>query len=477
MKVKINQINIGDRMRKDLGDVDSLSASLARVGQLQPVVLDDDYNLIAGGRRIAAAQALQWDEVEAILKGDVNEVLAREMELEENLRRKDFTWQEEVLGIEELVNLRQRRYGVPSKAPGGSKYLLEEGSRGYSLEDAGEELDRTDASISMDLRLARGLREFPSIGEEKTKAAAWKRYRLLKETALREEQARRTRVESASVKKSFDDWQAARDAGAMPDVPRQLIKKTVFKERDSVLYHADSRDVLKFFVDKHVKVDCIVTDPPFGLGMHKEGQTIGRSRLAENVGGMYDDDPHLIMDMLDEVFGLAAQVLKRDGHAYVFFHMTRYEQVFLMLRKHFGDCEETPLMWIKNTPGIGDPNRNWVYAYEPCFFISRGRVLVKPQAFNYLKYDTIPAGQKIHPTEKPAPLLRHLITASCVGGEVILDPFAGSGSTLVAADQVGCKFIGIEKHEPFYRAAIDRLSQRIQEHTEAANGSDAPAAE
>jgi len=201
--------------------------------------------------------------------------------------------------------------------------------------------------------------------------------------------------------------------------------------------------------------------------MHTEGKALSNSRLSENIGGMYEDDPHQIMDMLDEVFGYASQVLKPDGHAYVFFHMTRYEPVYLMLRKHFGDCDETPIIWIKNTPGIGDPNRTWVYAYEPCFHINRGRMLVKPQAFNYLKYDTIPPNQKIHPTEKPAPLLRHLITASCVPGELVLDPFAGSGSTLVAADQVGCKFIGIEKHEPFYRASVERLAERIHEHQEA----------
>ena len=84
---------------------------------------------------------------------------------------------------------------------------------------------------------------------------------------------------------------------------------------------------------------------------------------------------------------------------------------------------------------------------------------MKPQAFNYLKYDTV--SKKIHATQKPVPLLRHLIQASSVPGEIVLDPFAGSGSTLVAAAQLGCKFYGIEQHEPFHRSAAEFISQEL----------------
>jgi DNA modification methylase len=154
-----------------------------------------------------------------------------------------------------------------------------------------------------------------------------------------------------------------------------------------------------------------------------------------------------------------ARVLKPYGHAYVFFHMTRYEAMYLMLRNHLGNCDEVPIIWIKNTPGIGDPNQAWTYAYEPCFWINRGRSLMKPQAFNYLKYDTV--SRKIHGTQKPVALLRHLVQASSVPGEIVLDPFAGSGSTCIAAAQLGCKFIGIESHEPFHRSAAEFIAQEL----------------
>jgi site-specific DNA-methyltransferase (adenine-specific) len=467
VKIKITEINVAERMRKRLDNerFDALISSMSRIGQIQPIVIDQNNFLIAGGRRLAAAKELQWDEIEAIRREDVDPALSKEIELEENLRREDLHWTEEVCGIEKLFTIKQERYGkgqTGGKGQKGTAALVDrvDGKVGYNLSDMETELDRTSTSLSMDLTLARALREYPEIGDEPTKSSAFKRYRLKKETALREEQARRTRP---SVTKTFDEFQEEKNPDA-PAVTRQPVKRTIFKERESVLFHGDSRDICKYLAERHIKVDCIVTDPPFGLGMHKEGQTIAGSRLADNVGAMYDDDPHAIMDMLDQVFMWCGKILKPDGHAYVFFHMTRYEETFKMLRNQFGVCDETPITWIKNTPGIGDPNRTWVYAYEPCFFINRGRMLVNAQAFNYLKFDTIPPGQKIHPTEKPATLLRHLINASCVSGELVLDPFSGSGSTLVAADQVGCKFIGIERKESFYRASIDRLAERIHSH-------------
>jgi DNA modification methylase len=193
--------------------------------------------------------------------------------------------------------------------------------------------------------------------------------------------------------------------------------------------------------------------------MYREGAPMSSSKFAQSQGAMYDDNPKIIMDMLDETFGHCARALKPDGHAYIFFHMTRYEPVYLMLRKHFGTCEETPIIWLKQTTGIGDPNRNWIYTYEPCFWVNRGRMLVKPQPFNTLKYDTV--SKKIHSVEKPVALMRHLIEASAVRGEVVLDPFAGSGSTLVAAAQLDCRFIGIEKHADFWRSAVDRVSRDL----------------
>ncbi len=478
-KIAITDIVIHERIRKEYGDIEELASSFSRLGQLQPVILSEDNILLAGGRRMAAAVHLGWREIGFIRLADADEVARKEIELEENLRRKDLTWPEEVKAIRDLYNLKIEKLGR-SQGKGkqvGIKELLAEDDT-YNVRSLANETGRALGTVSMDIQLANGLDEYPELADEKSKISAFKHYKSLQENKLREELARRDRERDRSepiaaheliggledgeaqiVEDSPNAVEAQPTTGdnSLPPRPvRQQIKKATWRGH-GMLYHADSRDILRLLPD--ASIDCIVTDPPFGLGMFKEGSTTGGKRLAENAGEMYDDDPQAIMDMLDEVMMHCARLLKHDGHAYVFFHMTRYEEVYRMLRSHFKTCEETPLIWAKNTPGIGDPNRSWVYSYEPCFFVNRGRSLVRPQAFNVLRYDTVQ--KKDHPTEKPPQLLRHIISASCVQGEVVLEPFAGSGSTIIAALQLNCRFIAIEKNEKFYRHAAERIAQAL----------------
>jgi len=455
-RIAITDINIGEkhRMRKFFGDIEGLAASLARFGLLTPIVLDEENNLIAGHRRILAAKHLGWPDIPYLRREALDPIVRQELELEENIRRKDLEWQEEVVGLYRLYMAKQSRYGEKGNP------LSENG--GYGIEEAARELDRATGSISMDLALAKALQEYPDLVEEKTKSSAFKRFRRMKETALRAELAKRKQeIDHGAFSEDDDDAEEEATETDAPIFVRQPIRKAVWKGI-GIFYHADSRDVLRGLPAD--SIDLIVTDPPYGIGLYREGTATSSSKFAENQGAMYDDDPKTVMDMLDETFMHAARLLKPDGHAYVFFHMTRYEPVYLMLKRHFGECEATPIIWLKQTTGIGDPTRNWIYTYEPCFWVNRGRVLVKPQPFNVLKYDTV--SKKIHSVEKPVALMRHLIEASAVKGELVLDPFAGSGSSLVAAAQLGCRFIGIEKHQDFYRSAVDRVARDLASQAE-----------
>lgn len=474
-KINIKEIKTlaRERVRKDYGDIEELANSISRYGQIQPIVLDEQNVLIAGGRRLAAHIHLGIEEIEFIFRNDVSESLRKELELEENLRRKDLTWVEEVRAVKALYDLKIQSLGARHEGTRDNSRFNDD-DQGYSMAVASRELGRSKANIVTDINLARAVEEFPDLEKEGSKASAWKRYKLEKEKQIRAEQARRTRVDDQEPaerskdpfllpgEEGYDDVEEDTDSPTpaptpVDRAPTSSLPRKISWKGHGLLYLADSAELCKVMSPR--SIDCIVTDPPFALGMFKEGSKTSGGRLAEAAGHMYDDDPVKTMDMLDRVFMYASKLLKPNGHVYCFLHMTKYEEMYLIMRHHFGVCEETPLIWAKNTPGIGDPNKTWVYSYEPILWVNKGRHLVKPQAFNVLRYDTIPPGQKIHPTEKPAALLRHIIGASCLPGEVILDPFAGSGSTLVAAAQLGCKFIGIEKEEKFHRAAVERVSE------------------
>jgi len=74
-----------------LGDLTQLADSIAKHGLIQPIVLDSDFHLVAGGRRLAAAVLLGWDMIEVTQLGDLTPRQLRILEIEENIRRKDLT--------------------------------------------------------------------------------------------------------------------------------------------------------------------------------------------------------------------------------------------------------------------------------------------------------------------------------------------------------------------------------------------------
>jgi ParB-like chromosome segregation protein Spo0J len=105
MTVDIEEIEMGERRREDYGDLAGLGASIRRYGLIHPIVVDEKNRLIAGGRRLEACRILGWAEVEVRDFGELTEAERREIELEENLRRKDLTPYEQA---KELVRKAER---------------------------------------------------------------------------------------------------------------------------------------------------------------------------------------------------------------------------------------------------------------------------------------------------------------------------------------------------------------------------------
>jgi ParB family chromosome partitioning protein len=105
MLVNIDDIKVKKRVRKDLGDIDSLKESLKIYGLMNPITLNSKYQLIAGERRLQAAKELGWTHINANIIENINSVQALEMELEENNQRKEFTDEELMEGYTRLKHL------------------------------------------------------------------------------------------------------------------------------------------------------------------------------------------------------------------------------------------------------------------------------------------------------------------------------------------------------------------------------------
>lgn len=99
-RIAISSIKVVDRVREDYGDIEGLAASLRQGGLVQPIVVDEKSRLIAGGRRLKAATMLGWTQIDACIVTNLTPLQKLDLEVQENLVRKDLTDAEIAKSIE-----------------------------------------------------------------------------------------------------------------------------------------------------------------------------------------------------------------------------------------------------------------------------------------------------------------------------------------------------------------------------------------
>jgi DNA modification methylase len=222
--------------------------------------------------------------------------------------------------------------------------------------------------------------------------------------------------------------------------------KPYYEDGSVTLYHGDCREAL--LTIRAESVDLVLTDPPYGISYNS-----GRSAHGPIAG----DDGSL--DVL-EALSLALTRLRPMRHFYVF-------GPFDLSQLTTGTT--TGLIWDKCKHGGGDLTLPWGTSHESLTFgvwarfasqKGTGATAARMRRGSVLRYPTVNNGRgaKVHPTEKPVPLLRELIESSSRFGETVLDPFAGAGSTLIAAALEGRRAIGIELEERYCEVIAKRLT-------------------
>jgi len=194
------------------------------------------------------------------------------------------------------------------------------------------------------------------------------------------------------------------------------------------------------------KVDLVLTDPPYGIGFQSEMARRGRRKQAIANDAKDDFDAFLA-----RALPAIKAVMKRGAVMYWFAGGGGGEPVLakalLAISQHFALLNT--LVWDKVDPGLG---WRWRRSWEAIIEASEA----KPAAWyggtdkrNVLRYAKAIPQADDHPTPKPVPLLEELIRASAPSRGLILDPFAGSGSTLIAAERTGRTCFAVEL-EPRY---------------------------
>ncbi|MBZ2134825.1 DNA modification methylase [Streptococcus gordonii] len=243
------------------------------------------------------------------------------------------------------------------------------------------------------------------------------------------------------------------------DVDGELTKPTISKQGD--IWHLGKHRVIcgdstkpetyqLLLGDK--KANLVVTDPPYNVNVE---ETAGKIKNDD----MSDAD---FFQFLFNMFVNVEQSMEDDASIYVFHADTEG----LNFRKAFKDAGfylSGCCIWKKNALVLGRSPYQW--QHEPVLYGWKQKG--KHQWFSDRKQTTIweydrPKSSKEHPTMKPVQLMAYPIQNSSMRGTLILDPFLGSGSTLIAADQTGRICYGIELDEKF----VDVIVKRYMEATE-----------
>ena len=212
------------------------------------------------------------------------------------------------------------------------------------------------------------------------------------------------------------------------------------------LYNGDCLEVMDKLIKDGIKVDAIITDPPYGMSF--------QSNYRKNKYNKIENDSGL--KWINEFVDKAYDVLNNDTHLYCFCSFHNVDIFKQALEKKFK--VKNILIWEKNNTSMGDLKGDYAPKYEMIIYCHKGRKTLNGRRdSNILRYKR--TGNKNHPTEKPVDLLEFLISKSTNEEEIVLDPFAGSGSTGVACKNTNRNFIGIELDENYFKIAKERIEK------------------
>lgn len=205
---------------------------------------------------------------------------------------------------------------------------------------------------------------------------------------------------------------------------------------------------------ENCSVPLIIADPPYGIGYHSNYYK-GKNPHAP-VANDWNFQIHAFVKE-------CARVLEDGGALYLFSRWDVYP-LWLPSITSANLTVKTKIVWVKNNWSAGDLNGSFGNQYEEILFIVKGRHLLRGKRWpNVWEFDRIPATQMLCPTQKPTSLLQRAIAASSDLGNIIVDPFCGSGSTGEAALAEDRRFLLGDIDPKMINLSCKRLGLPVQE--------------
>lgn len=430
-----SRIKVGNRLRKDPGDIESLAKSIADIGLLHPIVVSQDGFLIAGLRRLEAWRSLGRPDSE-IPKREIPLKEIGKGEFAENTERKDFT-------ISEAWAIYQ------------------------ALKPVEESTAKERQGARTDLQL--GANFAPSwVGRSRSRAAAFTGY---SHTTLNRAGEM---VLAANVNEKYRTFVEEMDSsGNVSGAYRKFLQQRLLDEEELLARRAKSRgaigadlriilgDSLHMSELADESVDLVVADPPMNLGVF----------YGDNVDDNMNPDRY--GDWIRRSVKECLRVLKIGGQLFMFMPIKWMPWWMPEIRDLWEENRGHLLPWCKTMAHL-HYEKTWIRAWEPVLWIPKGgspAVFHRSYRFDddkdwFIGTNGIAEVErlhmlKLHPTPRPTWIYKYFILLASDPGMLVLDPFLGSGTGAWAAKTLGRRFVGYEIVERFVQLSERRVSQEM----------------
>lgn len=417
-----------ERQRRELTSLEELAKSIAEVGLINPIVIDQNNVLIAGERRFTAIRDhLGWTHVTAQRAEDLPPEVLYLIELEENVKRVDLPWQDQCRAVDEYHNLKRKSDQSWNVAKTASA-LGVSASEVYSRVAVHKAIESGDKLV---------------LGADKYSTARGivERQKLRAKESASEQIAQmltpqRERLQpNESDEESFDDEPANLEVDFSSQAPW------------TPYLHADFAEWQRNYSGP--KFNFLHCDFPYGVnaGKHNQG--------AAGAFGGYEDSKEVFWSLVGVLANAMENVVAESAHMMFWFSMDYYSDTLTFLREMGWNVNPFPLIWHKsdNSGILPDPKRGPRRIYETAFLCSRGDRLIAQAVGNTF---AAPNLKTIHMSEKNPDMLAHFFRMFVDSSTVMLDPTMGSGNAVKVAERMGASYVlGLERDQIFFSTACE----------------------
>lgn len=228
------------------------------------------------------------------------------------------------------------------------------------------------------------------------------------------------------------------------------------------IFNVDCLEFLKSIPDNIW--DCVITDPPYGIGFKYSADTVNKDlKTKEGISNDNKDNFPFLSCVVKEI----SRTLKNNTHFYWFTRWDKLDHHLPLMRKYFKI--KNMLVWDKKHSSMGDLTATYQESYEIILVMHKGRRELnevdgtkrhRAILSDFVREMNSNSDNKIHDHQKPIDLLKLFVEKSTNKNEIVFDPFAGSGSTSIAAIMSGRRFVTTELDESIYKLAEARIQER-----------------